>query len=203
MSHPRYAPLEVRHLVPREPTPSALTPALPTPALIPQEMLDAAVDLLEEGQFEAAREVLERLVAAGGESLPAYLTLANLYGIIRQPARARQAYQAALVIEPLSAEAHLFFGIHLLAEADADGAAAEIGRSLFIDPDLALGHYFLGKCRERQRDAQRARLCYRNAIAAFGRLPAGRRQDFLGYYPDMPEDGAAFARAAEYALAAL
>ena len=49
----------------------------------------------------------------------------------------------------------------------------------------------------------RARLAYRNALEAIRRRPAGKRQAFLGYYPDIPEDGAAFARAAEYALAAL
>jgi chemotaxis protein methyltransferase CheR len=131
------------------------------------------------------------------------LTLANLYGVLRQPDRATACYQAALAFEPLSAEAHLFFGIHLLSVADVEGASLELSRALFLDPDLALGHYWLGRCREAQRDPQRARLAYRNAIEAHKRLPQGKRQAFLGYYPDIPEDGAAFARAAEYALAAL
>ena len=112
-------------------------------------------------------------------------------------------YQAALALEPLSAEAHLFYGIHLLSQAEADGAAQELSRALFLDPDLALAHYYLGRSREAQRDPQRARLAYRNTIEALKRLPSGKRQAFLGYYPDIPEDGAAFARAAEYALAAL
>ena len=40
-------------------------------------------------------------------------------------------------------------------------------------------------------------------VSAFLKLAHGKRQAFLGYYPDIPEDGTAFARAAEYALAAL
>jgi len=171
--------------------------------LAPQEFLDGAVALFADGRFGAARELLERQLDQRGEDLSLRLTLANLYGVLRQFDKARQSYQAALALEPLSAEAHLFYGIHLLAMADAEGAALELSRALFLDPDLALGHYYLGRCREAQRDPARARLAYRNTIEAHKRLPVGRRQAFLGYYPDIPEDGATFARAAEYALAAL
>jgi chemotaxis protein methyltransferase CheR len=171
--------------------------------LAPQEYLDGAVALFSEGRFGAARELLEHHLEHNGEGLAVRLTLANLYGVLRQHDRARECYQAALAVEPLSAEAHLFYGIHLLSQAEADGAAQELSRALFLDPDLALAHYYLGRCREAQRDPQRARLAYRNAIEANKRLPGGKRQAFLGYYPDIPEDGAAFARAAEYALAAL
>ncbi len=178
-------------------------PSAPSSPLAPQEFLDGAVALFAEGRFGAARELLERHLEQSGEDLSVRLTLANLYGVLRQFDRAGESYQAALALEPLSAEAHLFYGIHLLATADAEGAALELSRALFLDPDLSLGHYYLGRCREAQRDPHRARLAYRNAIEAFRRLPVGRRQAFLGYYPDIPEDGATFARAAEYALAAL
>jgi chemotaxis protein methyltransferase CheR len=199
---PFYTPsAPVQHLSAPRAKPAA-GPA-PQPERSPQEILDASVTLVETGKFEAAVEQLERLVAQGGEDLAARLTLANLYGVLRQPERARESYQAALALEPLSAEAHLFFGIHLLGVGELDGAANELGRALYLDPDLALGHYYLGRCRERQRDPARARICYRNAVDAYRREPKGRRQSFLAYYPDVPEDGAAIARAAEYALAAL
>jgi chemotaxis protein methyltransferase CheR len=205
-------PTPVRHLdLPSRPAPSAAparglaAPARsdPSPALSPQEYLDGAVALVADGRFGAARELLERYLEQGPDDLAVRLTLANLYGVLRQDDRARRSYQAALALEPLSAEAHLFCGIHLLAVGEPEGAALELGRALFIDPDLALGHYYLGRCREAQRDPDRARLAYKNAIEALRRLPGGKRQAFLGYYPDIPEDGAAFARAAEYALAAL
>jgi len=203
MAH-RYVPAPVKHV--RLEPPAYPRPAPPAPArplLSPQEVLDAAVELVGSGRFGAAREALERLIRDAGEDLAVRLTLANLYVILRQPDRATESYQVALSLEPLSAEAHLFYGIHLLAAGEADAAALELSRALFLDPDLALGHYYLGRCREAQRDAFRARLCYRNAIEAFRRRPDGKRQAFLGYYPDLPEDGATFARAAEYALAAL
>jgi chemotaxis protein methyltransferase CheR len=213
---PAVQPPSVRHVeFPRAAPPLRASPApagarapAPPPAeaatpLAPQEYLDGAIALFADGRFGAARELLERLLEKGGEDLAVRLTLANLYGVLRQPDRARDCYLAALALEPLSAEAHLFYGIHLLAEREADHAAQELSRALFLDPDLALAHYWLGRCREAQREPQLARLAYRNAVEAFRRRPDGRRQAFLGYYPDVPEDGAAFARAAEYALAAL
>jgi chemotaxis protein methyltransferase CheR len=205
------SPPPVHHLVlpprspaaaPGAPPPGRAAPA-PSPPLAPQEFLDGAVALFAEGRFGAARVLLERHLEEGGEDLSVRLTLANLYGVLRQPDKAAESYQAALALEPLSAEAHLFYGLHLLQAGQAEGAALELSRALFLDPDLALAHYWLGRCREAQRDPQRARLAYKNALEAHKRRPEGKRQAFLGYYPDVPEDGAAFARAAEYALAAL
>jgi chemotaxis protein methyltransferase CheR len=211
-----FSPPPVRHLAVRPPAATRLpppegrldgrrAPAPPedSPPLAPQEFLDGAVALFADGRFGAARELLERALEIRGEDLSVRLTLANLYGVLRQPDKARDSYLAALQLEPLSAEAHLFFAVHLLAQGDAGGAALELSRALFLDPDLTLAHYYLGRCREAQRDPDRARLAYRNALEAFKRRPEGKRQAFLGYYPDIPEDGAAFARAAEYALAAL
>ncbi len=203
-------PVPPRPGTPAAPPPAGAAAAAPAPPppppaqppLAPQEFLDAAVALFAEGRFGAARVLLERHLEEG-EDLAVRLTLANLYGVLRQPDRATACYQAALAFEPLSAEAHLFYGIHLLQSAQAEAAALELSRALFLDPDLSLAHYWLGRCREAQRDPQRARLAYRNALEAHKRRPEGQRQAFLGYYPDVPEDGAAFARAAEYALAAL
>ena len=200
---PPPAPAPAPPLHPPQLAPAPPPPLLAEAPLAPQEYLDGAVALFSEGRFGAARELLERTLERSGEGLAVRLTLANLYGVLRQHDRARSCYQAALALEPLSAEAHLFYGIHLLSQGEADGAAQELSRALFLDPDLALAHYYLGRSREAQRDPQRARLAYRNTIEALKRLPSGKRQAFLGYYPDIPEDGAAFARAAEYALAAL
>jgi chemotaxis protein methyltransferase CheR len=208
------SPPPVRHIEVRPPAVTRLpapevdggrapTPSRGSPPLAPQEFLDGAVALFADGRFGAARELLERALEIRGEDLSVRLTLANLYGVLRQPDKAGDSYQAALQIEPLSAEAHLFYGVHLLSQGDPEGAALELSRSLFLDPDLTLAHYYLGRCREAQRDPDRARLAYRNTLEAFKRRPEGKRQAFLGYYPDIPEDGAAFARAAEYALAAL
>ncbi len=198
----RYAPARVTHAAPAH---AATAPpgAAPRPRFSAQEVLDAAAQLLEAGRFDVARERLEAHLEERSDDLGATLTLGYLHGILKAPERAAACYRSALAQEPLSAEAHLFYGVHLLGEREVDGAAQEISRALFLDPDLAIGHYFLGRCREAQRDPARARLCYKNAMDATVRQPAGKRLTFIGYYPDLPDDGGAFARAAQYALAAL
>jgi len=201
---PHYAPPTVQHAHPHPPAGPA-----PRVAFSTQELLEATVQLCGAGRFFEARDRLIQHLAAGPagndapDDLPARLTLANLHGILREGDAAAQCYRTALQQEPLSAEAHLLYGIHLFGQGDPGGAAEELTRSLFLDPDGAIAHYFLGRCREAQRDPDRARLSYRNAVEAHARRPAGRAQPFVGYYPDLPEDGAAFARAAEYALRAL
>jgi chemotaxis protein methyltransferase CheR len=167
------------------------------------DVLGEAAQLIDRGRFVAARELLEERLAAGEDDLGLRLTLAHLHDLLQAPERAAAGYREAVLREPLRAEPHLFLGVHLFARGDPEAASSELSRALFLDPDLALAHYFLGRCREAQRDLERARLSYRNALAAHERCPEGHRQRFLGHYPDLPENGAAFARAARYALEAL
>jgi len=190
----RWAPHGVRHAPPARGTEEALSS---------QELLDATVQLCGAGRFQEARRGLERHLGDGEGGLALRLTLANLLGILQEHDAAAARYREALHQEPLSAEAHLFCGIHLLGLQMAEAAAEELTRALFLDPDCAAGHYFLGRCREAQGDQPRARLAYRNAVEAVARQPSGRSHPFVGFYPDLPEDGLPFARAAEYALAAL
>ena len=201
---------------PREPErrlPAALPPPQPPPVLAPVAAARAKPERpappslrdiagwIEAGSFEQAREALEKRVEHAPEDLGARLTLGNLLVLLRLPAAARSCYEAALEMEPLRAEAHLLFGIHLLAQGELEAAAAELSRALFLDPELGLGHYFLGRCKERLGDLDGARRAYRNAMRAFREARSPRR--FLGFYPDLPADDGPFARAAESALRAL
>ena len=132
------------------------------------------------------------------------LTLANLYGILRQPERARDCYLAALALEPLSAEAHLFYGIHLLSAGEAEGAALRALPRAVPRSRTSRSPTTTWGAAARRRGTPTAP---GSPTGTPSRRSAGgrtaKRQAFLGYYPDLPEDGAAFARAAEYALAAL
>jgi chemotaxis protein methyltransferase CheR len=152
------------------------------------------------GRFEEARAALERHLGEGRDDLPARLTLAHLQGLLREPEAAARSYRRALQAEPLSAEAHLCYGLHLYAAGYLGEAARELSRALFLDPDAALAHYFLGRCREADGDRERACLSYRNAAATPERSPAGLAQPLRGVYPDLPADGPIVARAARYAL---
>ncbi|WP_373049560.1 CheR family methyltransferase [Vulgatibacter sp.] len=185
---------------PDEPPVLAPSPARETPPPGPPTLREIAVGI-EAGRFEEARRALEERVEKVPEDLGARLTLANLLVLLRLPAEARACYEAALEMEPLRAEVHLLFGIHLHAQGDWQRAAEEFSRALFLEPELALGHWFLGRCRERAGDLEGARRAYRNAVRTS--REGRQRRRFLGFYPDLPEDDGPFARAAESALQAL
>lgn len=201
-----------RPLAPRRPAPPppplapiperrpAPPPASPPPQQA-QPSLQEIAALITAGRFHDARVALEERLRTAPEDVGARLTLGNLLALLRLPDEARACYEKAVELEPLRAEGHLLFGLHLLAEGDAAHAAAEISRALFLEPDLGLGHYFLGRCRERLGDLDGARRAYRNALGAFRGAQAPRR--FLGFYPDLPADDGPFASAAESALRAL
>ena len=44
-------------------------------------------------------------------------------------------------------------------------ARQELTRALFLEPTLVVGYYLLKLVRERAKDAESARRCYRNAMA--------------------------------------
>jgi len=188
-------------LPPPEPPALGAAPKAPAPAPQAPPTLRAIAMDIEAGRFTEARAALEARLRVVPEDVGARLTLANLLVLLRLPGEARACYEAALDMEPLRAEGHLLYGIHLQAEGDLERAAAELSRALFLDPDLGLGHYFLGRCRERLGDLDGARRAYRNALGAFREAQAPRR--FLGFYPDLPADDGPFANAAENALRAL
>jgi chemotaxis protein methyltransferase CheR len=154
--------------------------------------------LASAGKFGEAVEFLEGSLAKEPDDLPVRITLGNMLCVTGRVDEAFRAYEAAIVLEPLSAEAHVLLGV-ARAEAGQLGAARqELSRALFLEPHLPLAHYYLGRVAEFGKDHEAARRAYRNAIDA-ARSPSAFRR-LVSYYPDLPEDPAVLARAAEYAL---
>ncbi len=167
--------------------------------------IKAAAALLEQGEFEAALKLLRQSLETSPGNLALLVTLGNVLTVMSRPLEAREAYELALAAEPLCAEPHLFLGIACFEAGDpalAEEAAQELGRAIFLDPNLALAHYFLGRLAERRGDLAEARRAYRNAVST-GREARGWAAPLLGHFPDMPSDPAVLARAAQYALAAI
>lgn len=198
---------ERRSALPARALPTARPGAAPPLAELPpaelppaREPLAAAAAEIEAGRFEEAVAGLRASLERAPGNLALLITLGNVLTVLRRGEEARAAYEAALAAEPLCREAHLFLGILCFEEGAArdEGAAREIGRALFLDPECALAHYYLGRLHERRADYPAARRAYRNAMEAC-RAP-GARGPLLGYYPDLPEDPAVIGRAAGYAL---
>jgi len=167
--------------------------------LAPGERLNAAVRMSERGDFLSAVSTVEQLLVDEPNHLDALLTLGNLYSLMGRTADAREAFAQAINREPLCVEARVFGGMAALQAGELAEARAELGKALFLEPTLAIGHYLMAQVQERLKDEEAARRSYRNAIAQL-RFP---QRQLAGHYPELPDSAEAITRAARYALAAL
>jgi chemotaxis protein methyltransferase CheR len=174
-------------------------PAWKALSLTPAERLNAAVRMIERGDFVAAVATVEQLLEDEPSDLDALLTLGNLYSLTGRLADAREAFAQAINREPLCVEARVFGGMAALQAGELAEARAELGKALFLEPTLAIGHYLMAQVQERLQDHEAARRSYRNAISQL-RFP---QRPLAGHYPDLPDSADSISRAARYALAAL
>nr|WP_236673250.1 CheR family methyltransferase [Comamonas sp. JC664] len=182
-------------------TPRAPTVEVPAwPMLLPPaERLAMAVRKMTQGDFSAAIAGVQRLLADEPSDLDGLLTLGNLFSLTGRIPEAREAFAQAIQREPLCVEARVFGGVAALQAGELAEARSELGKALFLEPTLAIGHYLLAQVHERTQDHESARRSYRNAIAQL-RFP---QRPLAGHYPEMPDSADAISRAARYALAAL
>ncbi|OJT22446.1 methyltransferase [Archangium sp. Cb G35] len=167
--------------------------------LAPGERLNAAVRMIERGDFVSAVATVEQLLADEPGHLDALLTLGNIYSLSGRVVDARDAFAQAINREPLCVEARVFGGLAELQAGELAEARAELGKALFLEPSLAIGHYLMAQVHERLKDNEAARRHYRNAISQL-RFP---QRQLAGHYPELPDSAESISRAARYALAAL
>jgi len=167
--------------------------------LAPGERLNAAVRMIERGDFVSAVATVEQLLADEPGHLDALLTLGNIYSLSGRVVDAREAFAQAINREPLCVEARVFGGLAELQAGELAEARAELGKALFLEPSLAIGHYLMAQVHERLKEHEAARRHYRNAISQL-RFP---QRQLAGHYPELPDSAEAISRAARYALAAL
>lgn len=182
---------------PATPPPISPPPAKPKPS--PAERLRLVTQLMDQGDFGEAQRAAEALMQDAPDDLGALLTLANLYSLMGANDAARASFASALAREPLCVEARVFGGVAALQAGQLGEAREELRKALFLEPNLALGHYLLAQVNERLAEVEEARRCYRNALSQL-RFP---QRTLAGHYPDMLDSSEALRRAARYALAAL
>jgi len=122
------------------PTPAAgLARALPFPGtflmqLSPRNFLPYGRELMDQGLDAAAVVAFERAAQASPNASTLY-RLGTLLAKSGEPARARAAYERALVLQPTLSEAMNDLGALLAQSGDLDGAVARFRAALAATPD--------------------------------------------------------------------
>lgn len=106
--------------------------------------LHHAVTLVETGEVEEARAVLEELVAGAPDLLAARERLGLVYLELGELEAAARVFEAMAERWPESAPAHLGAGEVALERGDVEGAAAHLERALELDRTLDSAYYQLG-----------------------------------------------------------
>jgi len=183
-------------------TPSAATDSAVravSAARSPEVRLKEVSDRMERGEFDAALASAKQIVEDAPNDLDALLTLGNIYALMGRIGEAQGVFSQAVVQEPLCVEARVFGGVAALQAGRLEEARAELGKALFLEPTLAIGHYLLAQVQERSGDREGARRSYRNVVVQL-RFP---QRPLAGHYPEIPTSPDAMLRAARYALASL
>ena len=96
------------------------------------------------GQLEAARGALERCRELGGLGGRVDRPLGAVYLSLKEPAKAREAFERQLRRRPDDAWAHLSLGKALADGGDQAAAMTEFQRALSLDADLDEAHRLVG-----------------------------------------------------------
>ncbi len=100
-----------------------------------------------------ARHYYQKAVAIDPRSSRDWMELAGAYEQAGDPSAARQAFQRAVSLYPLSAEVKWNYGNFLLRQGDTAGGFAQLGRATSIEPDLTA--LALSRCWDSNPDVSR------------------------------------------------
>jgi Flp pilus assembly protein TadD len=140
--------------------PSAVGGGLPRDAAI-----DRATALFRAGNRDAARAILEGIVAAAPQDAVAWNNLGNVRLAAGDPETAAADYRRAAAIRPDFADAHANLA-HVLARRGAvEAAVAAARQALALRPDFPEAEVTLGYALSRLGDIAAGIACFRRAIA--------------------------------------
>lgn len=181
---------------PTEPRPA---PVVSRPPASPE--VSRAERLLAEGNFMAAKAVLQQVLAGDPTDPRAWLDLGLAQEADGELDSAERAYRRATEIDPQFAEAFNNLGVLLRERGRLDEATVELERAVALDPRLDAARFNLGLAYEEQGKLAEAE---REYLATIERLPSDPvpRINLAMMLLDVgrPEDAAAQLRAAEPAV---
>lgn len=127
--------------------------------------------LLGQKDYPAAMGAFQSCIAADGSFAPGFLQMARIRANAGQLDPARRLCHQALEHDPLLVEAHYALALILMEMGSDDAAAVRLKKTLFLDPDLVLGHFSLSVLFGRTGAKIKAERHRRQAVRLASRQP--------------------------------
>lgn len=128
------------------------------------DRLRKGVALEAEGRLEDSIAEHLRALELNPQYLQVHVNLIQLYGRMRQPAKAEEHYRAVIALNPTLAEAHYNFGVVLAEQKRIAEAAQAFRHAIEANPNFAEAHLNYGATLEAQQQYDEAMTHYRLAV---------------------------------------
>lgn len=129
-----------------------------------QHRAEEAKQLLEQGQLDKAKEIIDATLRDYPNSAESWLLLGRLQLKQKDCAGAQASAKRHLEIQPQSVNGYSQLGIALLCLERYSEAASALQQAVALKPDFGQAHFNLGFALARQGQGERAIPSFRNAI---------------------------------------
>jgi len=144
--------------------------APPQPAA--DDPVDQAVDVIARGEIDTALVLLAGLAEKRPRDARVPFLLGRLAADRQHLPEAGYWLGRALTLDPLNLWAHYFMALLWIEEAKLDEALAALKKTVYIDPNFALGHFYLGRIHKAQGKPEQARKSFGVAKHLLAASPA-------------------------------
>jgi chemotaxis protein methyltransferase CheR len=145
------------------------------PSALPgsQPALDRGQALLEQGQFEAALEILRHISPRSADAPRALTLIARAHADRGDLDLAIAEVQRAIEIDPLSQDAYLLLGIIYGRQGQLTDAVQQLERARYLSADSALISFHLAEAYRQAGRIEKATQEYRNTLQKLDKHPPG------------------------------
>jgi chemotaxis protein methyltransferase CheR len=136
-----------------------------------------AQGLYQRGEYEAAADILERLLDSAAKNRSAASAdpaatelLVRVYANQGDLCRAEDCCRKAIAQEKLDATLHYLLAVVLQEKGDLTAAKKALQGAVFLDHDFALAHFAWGNLARQQGRQDEARRCFEHARSLLSRI---------------------------------
>lgn len=132
-----------------------------------EDPISASLRHIGGGEYEKAKEILNLILNDNTNYTEASVLLSYVYICLGKLEDALSICHDLLEADPLSVEGHLLSGLIYKDKEETDKALMEFKKAIYLQPNLALAHYYLGELYLANGNKVNAAKEYKNALTVF------------------------------------